>query len=114
MDRQSFEDYVLSGSGDEYVSDEALAYFRENAEFRVIHRSALEKEGVEQRPLVSVALPESTDNWSDGEVLDEVKEKLGDGMRDIQKGNLRHEGAVANTIVIWIHGSGYSAFALNK
>jgi hypothetical protein len=125
MDRQSFEEYVLRGDTDEYVSEEALAYLRENAEFRVIHRSALEKEGVEQRPLVSVALPESTDNWSDGEFLDAVKEKLGDGMRgdaameeanfinDIQKGNLRHQGEVANTIVIWIHGSGYSAFALN-
>lgn len=113
MDRQAFEDYVLSGSRDEYVSDDALAYFRENAEFRVIHRSALEKGEIEQRPFVSVALPESTDNWSDGEVLDEVKEKMVDGMRDVQKCNLRDDGGVANTVEIWIHGSGYSAFALN-
>lgn len=112
MNQSEFEREVFSGSKNDAVSEEALAFLKENADFRVIDKSALNKSDFRQTEFISIALPESGDNYSDAELISEVKEKMTDGQRDIQKYQFR-DGSDAPTVVeIWRHGSGYSAFAL--
>lgn len=112
MDKSDFEHEVLSGGKNEYVGDDVLSFFKDTAEFRVIERSALEKGDVEQTEFISVALPESGSNFSDDDLVDKVKEAMTDGARDVQNYQMRDGGQAPNTIEIWRHGSGFSAFAL--
>jgi len=111
MNENDFKNAILNGSQTDYVSDEALEFFRDSASFRVIDKSALEKDDVEQTEFISVALAESGDNFSDSQLVEKVKQTMCDGSRDIQKHQLRHSDSIPNTIEIWRHGNGYSAFA---
>lgn len=112
MDRKDFEDAVLTGGRTDYVSDEALEFLIKTAQFRVIERSALEKGDVEQTEFVSIALPESADNYSDEELIEKVKETVQDGGTDTQMYQMRDDGKAPNVVEVWRHGSGFSAFAL--
>lgn len=112
MNQSDFEADVFSGNRDDYVSEAVLEFLKETADFRVIERSALDKGDVDQTEFVSVALPESADNYSDEELISEVKEKMTDGQRDVQKYQLRDGDDAPTVVEIWRHGSGYSAFAL--
>lgn len=113
MNRDEFESEVLSGTRADYVSDEAKEFFVETADFRVIDKSAMEKDQIDQTECVSVALPTSGSSVSDEDLIIRVHEAL-TTTSDTQKYQLRHNGGVANTIEIWRHGSGFSAFALNE
>lgn len=112
MDRTEFEDEVLSGSRTAYISDEALEYLVESVEFRVINRSAMEKDEISQTEFVSIALPESADNYSDDDLISRVKDTVARGGTDTQKYQMRDAGDAPTVIEIWRHGNGYSAFAL--
>lgn len=115
MDRKEFVNKVLTGNRDDYVSDEVLEFFEDTASFRVEDKSALEKDEISQTEFVSVAFLESADNFSDEELIDRVRNKLtGENSSDIQKYQLRDGGRAPNTVSIWRHGNGYSAFALHE
>lgn len=111
MDRSDFEHDVLSGGKNDYVGDDVLSFFKDTADFRVVDRSALEKGDVKQTEFISVALPESGDNFSDADLIEKVKEAMVDGSRDIQKYQMRDGDKAPNTVEVWRHGSGFSAFA---
>lgn len=112
MDRTEFEAEVLNGSRTEYVSDDALEFLVASAEFRVIDRSAMEKDEISQTEFVSIALPESADNYSDEDLIGRVKDTVSRGGTDTQKYQMRDDGDAPTVIEIWRHGNGYSAFAL--
>lgn len=110
MNQTDFEDEVFSGTRSDYVSTEALEYFRNMADYRVIDKSAMDD--ADQDKLVSVSLPKSGDNFSDAELISKVQDKLGSGNQDIQKYQLRDGNDTPTVVEIWRHGNGYSAYAL--
>lgn len=110
MDQNSFKEEVFSETRADYVSQDALEYFRDAANYRVIDRSGMDD--ADQDKLISVSLPTSGDNFSDSELISKVQEKLGSGTQDIQKYQLRDGNDAPTVIEIWRHGNGYSAYAL--
>lgn len=110
MDRQEFEDHVLSGAKDDYVSDEALNFLAG------LPKRVRESEGMDDpmqgsdHMLFSRSLGRKNDFLS-AELEDLVRDALTDGNRDIQKLNLRENGQVAEEIVIVSADFGYKAVA---
>lgn len=111
MDNSEFREHVLNGDRTEYVKEDAIQYLRDNASFRVINKSALEKDEISQTEFVSISTTGTS--YTDDELIKAVKEKMGIGA-DIQKFEFRHNKSAPTVIEIWRHGSGYSAFALSE
>lgn len=109
MNVTEFEEHVLSGDRTEYVDVDAIHYLRDTASFRVIDKSAMDKNQIDQTEFVSVST--SGESYSDGELIDRVKDAM-ESTADIQKYQFRHGDDPVSHIEIWRHGSGYSAFAL--
>lgn len=112
MNRQEFENHIKSGSKNDYVDQEAINYFKENAEFDVVERSAMEKSDVPQSAFLSISLPRSNE-MTPKELIQKVKENMEAGTLDTQKHQFR-DGGVVDYIEIWKHPKGYSAFAFCK
>lgn len=112
MNREEFETEILTGDKNDYVSTEALEFFSNTANFNVINRSALEKDSIPQTEFISIALPRSGVSFSDDELITQVRTMLLDNSRDIQKHQFRYRGYAPESIEIWRHGNGFSAFAL--
>lgn len=114
MDWTEFDEVVFGGSRMSYMTDSALEFFAESAEYRVVDRSALEKSEIEQTGCVDVSLPESADNYTDEELIEKVRNALQDGQRDIQRYQFQDGNDAPRVIEIWRHGSGYTAFVLDE
>lgn len=113
MNHSEFQTHILEGDKNDYVDKEALVYLKESAEYRVIDRSALESDQIDQTKFVNVSTAGQT--YTDRELIKNVKEVLSTGhSSDIQKYQLRHDGKAVNVIEIWRHGSGYSAFGFHE
>ena len=107
--KYEFKKYIMSGNKDDYVSNEALSYLKRNAKYYVVNKSALDASGENMSKIISIST--SGQEYDDGELIENVQEKLTDGMRDIQKRDLIFDDNTPTKIAIWRHGSGYSAFA---
>ena len=106
--KYEFKKYIMSGNKDDYVSNEALSYLKQNATYYV-NKSALDKSNENMSKIISIST--TGQEYDDRELIENVQEKLTDGMRDIQKRDLIFDNNVPTKIAIWRHGSGYSAFA---
>lgn len=114
MNKKDFEKAVLNGDRTDYVNEDVLEYMATQLDFRMVDKSAMEKEDVDQSACISVSLPQDTSDMLGQELEKRVKESLVDGSRDIQFYQVRHNGKAPTVIEVWRHGSGYSAFALSS
>ena len=112
MDIERFNSLVRDADEYDYVPKRALRFLADGVDFEVIDRSALEKEDINQRPLVSRAT--TGDQPTKGEAIDLVREILHTERTDIQFYQLMHDGEPADYVQIWRHKYGYSAFALSS
>ena len=109
--REQFVDEISSGERTEYVEDELLEWFAENANYEVIERSALEASDFSQNAFYSIS-NSFTKLSEDEELIEKVKSALADGQRDIQKYQLRHGSNIPTKIQIWRSDYGFNAFAI--
>ena len=112
MDTESFKNHIYGGSDTDYVSTDALQFLSDSASYTIVERSALEKQNVDSTECISISTTGTVPKGQ--ELITRIKELLEDGQRDIQKYQLRCDGKIPNTIEIWRHGSGYSAFAVHR
>lgn len=115
MDFSKYEDEVLSGPSDEYVNSIVLEFIKNDVDFEVIDRSAMDLSDVNQDTLIRVVFTEHAENYSDEKLIDMTRERLVDGQRDIQKYQLRtEEGEAINKLQVWRHRSGYSVLGIRE
>lgn len=109
--REQFVDEISSGERTEYVEDELLEWFAEQADYEVVERSALEASDFSQDAFYSVSNSFAKLD-TDDELVEKVKSALTDGQRDIQKYQLRHKGEIPTKVQIWRSAYGFNAFAI--
>lgn len=109
--REQFVDEISSGDRTEYVEDELLEWFGENAEYEVVERSALKASEFSQDSFLSVTVP-AENTATDEELVERVQSALATGHRDIQKYQFRHGSDIPTKVQIWRSDYGFKAFAL--
>lgn len=115
MDFKQFKTHINECDDDDYISTQALEFFFEqcdkNNNYKIITKSALEKDERKEKEFVSVATVGSVEDMSDRKLIKKVKDSALNG--DVQKYQFGKYG-IPNKVEIWIHGSGYSAFAVSE
>lgn len=107
---------IFSGEDTDYVKDNIIREIVKEFEFKVKEKSALDNNEFYQDSIISVSLPNSTEDLEDDYFIREVRKRMEEKPEtmDTQKYQVRHEGAFPNTIMIHVHNYGYSVYLIKE